>query len=475
MDSRLSWKNFFKAMVTIALPVALQNLLTTTASMVDTIMIGSMGERAVAAVGICSQISSLFFNCYWGFASGSILFFAQYWGAKDEKGINRTFGITGICMAVVSLVFSLVCIINPEFMLGIYTDKEAIIAAGAPYIRIVGFAYPLQTFAVLVSFLLRSTERIKAPLICSVISLVVNFCLNYVLIYGRFGAPEMGIAGAAVGTLASAVVNLLLLVIYLVKSECSIRLRISQMFDFSGGFIKIYLAKAFPILCNEMLYGVGQMIINIIIGRQDESAIAAMAAFRVCEGFVYAFFGGLSNATSVVVGQKVGAGEHMEAYRFVKRSSVVCPMITFVIVLICALLNHPLMSLFGLGSRAMYYAKYMLYIYLIFGSLRTCNYIMNESYRAAGESVFGTVVEIMGLFLISVPATWIAGMVVHAPFLVVFAFIYTDEIIRLIVEVVYTRSAKWIKPVTTEGRNKMPEFKEELTRLRKKPDAAHSG
>lgn len=458
MNSRLSWKIFFGAMFSIALPIALQNLLTTTASMVDTIMIGSMGERSVAAVGICSQISSLFFSCYWGFASGSILFFAQYWGAKDEKGINRTFGITFICMAIVSLTFAIICIINPKLMLGIYTDKTAIIEAGAPYIRIVGFAYPLQVFAVLISFLLRSTERIKAPLICSVISLAVNFCLNYMLINGKFGAPKLGIAGAAVGTLASSAVNLLLLIIYLMKSECIIGLHLSKLFDFQGGFIKIYLAKAFPILCNEVLYGVGQMIINIIIGHQDESAIAAMAAFRVCEGFVYAFFGGLSNATSVVVGQKVGAGEHMDAYRFVKRSAIFCPMITFTIVFICALFNHPLMSLFGLGSQAMFYAKYMLFIYLFFGSVRTCNYIMNESYRSAGESVFGTVVEIAGLFLISVPAAWIAGMVLHAPFLAVFSFVYTDELIRLIIELIYTRSGKWIKPVTKAGRDRLPDF-----------------
>lgn len=111
-------------MLTIAFPIALQNLLTTTASMVDTIMIGRLGESCVAAVGICSQISSLFFSCYWGFASASILFFSQYWGADDEKGINRTFGITFICMAIVGFAFASLCIIRPEFLLGVYTDKS---------------------------------------------------------------------------------------------------------------------------------------------------------------------------------------------------------------------------------------------------------------------------------------------------------------------------------------------------------------
>ena len=277
MKSKMSWKDYLQVMITIALPIAFQNLLTTTASMVDTIMIGGQGERCVAAVGICSQIGSLFFSCYWGLASSSILFFSQYWGAKDEKGINKTFGLTFLCMSVVSFAFAAVCILNPSFLLEVYTDKTAIIEEAAPYMRIVGFAYPLQTFAVLISFLLRTTERVKAPLICSIVSLVVNFCINYVLIYGKFGMPKMGVAGAAVGTLASGAVNLILLFLYLLRSKCSVSLHLSQMFVFKGGFIRRYLLNAFPILCNELLYGVGQMLVNIVIGHQDESAIAAMA------------------------------------------------------------------------------------------------------------------------------------------------------------------------------------------------------
>lgn len=459
-EEKITWSSFLKLMMAIAFPVALQNLLSTTAGMVDTIMIGSMGELAVAAVGICSQISSLFFSCYWGFAGGAMLFFAQYWGARNERGINQTFGVTFIFMTIVGTLFSVTAITNPEFMLGIYTDKQNIIRMGAPYIRIVGWAYPLQVFAVLVSFFMRATERVKAPLFCSVVSLVVNFVLNWVLIYGRFGAPKMGVAGAAVGTLASGVVNLLLLVIFLLVSRCEVRLRLREMFGFQKEFLGAYLSKCLPILANEMLYGVGQMIINIVIGHQDESAIAAMAAFRVCEGFVYAFFGGLSNAASVVIGKEVGAGHLPKAYNYGRKSSLFCPMVTFGVVGIITLFNRPILGLFGLGGVAMEYGKYMLLIYLVFGSIRTCNYIMNESYRAGGEAVFGTVLEVSCLFAISVPATWISGMVLHLPFLAVFTFVYTDEIIRLLVETRYTASGRWIKPVTEQGTRALPEFRE---------------
>ena len=330
---RISWNVFFQAVVTIALPIAFQNFLSTTASMVDTIMIGSMGELSVAAVGICSQISSLFFSCYFGFAGGALLFFSQYWGAKNEKGINRTFGLSASLLLLVGVLFGGMAVIKPEFLLGIYTDKQNIIDVAVPYIRIVGFAYPLQVLGVIASFLMRATERVKIPLIASLAGLITNFCLNWVLIYGRFGMPQMGAAGAAVGTLVSAVVNLLILAAFLWKDQKTLRLRVSEMFSWGDGFAKVYLSKCLPIICNELFYGIGQMLINVVIGRQSESAIAAMAAFRVLEGFVFAFFGGLADASSVVVGKEIGAGRHMRGYQYVKGFSTLCPAITFVICL----------------------------------------------------------------------------------------------------------------------------------------------
>ena len=466
-NEKISWGSFFRIVFTIALPIAFQNFLSTTASMVDTIMIGSQGELSVAAVGICSQITSLFFSSYFGFASGGLLFFSQYWGARNEKGINRAFGLALTCMLVISLLFGGTAVANPEFILGIYTDKETIIAIGAPYIRIVGFAYPLQVIAMIISFLMRSTERVKPPLISSILALITNFALNWILIYGRFGMPRMGAAGAAVGTLVSGIVNIVVLFIFLIRDKSTITLRLRDMFSWRDGFLKEYMGKCLPIILNELFYGIGQMLINIVIGHQSESAIAAMAAFRVLEGFVFAFFGGLADASSVVVGKEVGSGHLMSGYQYVKKFAVLCPAITFCICLTGLILNRPMLSLFGLGTDAMFYGKYMILIYLATGTIRTCNYIMNCCYRAGGEAIFGTLLEIICLFTVSVPATWIAGMVLHLPFLAVFSFLYTDELIRLVFELWYTRSGKWIKPVTDLGRAALPEFKEALSMKRR--------
>lgn len=466
--TEFNMKQFFRALLTLALPIALQNLLSTTASMVDTIMIGTQGELAVAAVGICSQISSLFFACYFGFACGALLYFAQYWGAGDEAGINRTFGLSLFPLLLVSLAFGGVAVFAPRFLLSIYTDKENLIDIAVPYIRIAGFSYPLVVLNAIISFLMRSTERVKPPLIGSIVALVVNFCINWLLINGNWGFPKLGPTGAAIGTLVSTAVNSVLLLVFLLRSKKGIRLNLKQMFDFRGGFVGAYFKKCFPVICNEFLYGVGQMLINMVIGRQSESAIAAMATFRVLEGFVFAFFAGLADASSVVIGNEVGAGNHMNAYRYLKGFALLCPAITFVIVLTFFCANGPLLGLFGLGAEALAYGKYMLLIYMAAGSIRTCNYIMSLCYRAGGDTIFGMVLEISSLFLISVPATWAAGMVWKLPFIAVFSFVYTDEILRLIVEIFRTRSCKWIKPVTPQGQATLDAFHEELNELRGK-------
>lgn len=207
------WKYFLRHVAIIAVPVALQNLLTTTGSMVDTMMLASLGEKTVGAVGLCAQFSSLMFSGYWGFVGGGMLFFAQYWGAKDEKGITRSYGLTLSFMMAVAVIFASLALFAPEFVMNIYTDKPAIQEIGISYLRIVGFAYPLQILAMAMSALLRSIEQVKLPLYGGIASVIANCFFNYLLIFGKFGLPKMGASGAALGTVLAGCVNILVLVV----------------------------------------------------------------------------------------------------------------------------------------------------------------------------------------------------------------------------------------------------------------------
>ena len=172
--SKTSLRQLIVMIAAIAFPVALQNLLTTTGSMVDTMMIASLGEKSVGAVGLCAQFSSLLFASYWGFVGGGMLFFAQYWGARNHDGIRRSYGLTLSFMMIPGILFALFAILRPDLVMAIYTDSPEIRAIGILYLRIVGFAYPLQVIASAMAALLRSIERVKIPMISGTVCAIMS-------------------------------------------------------------------------------------------------------------------------------------------------------------------------------------------------------------------------------------------------------------------------------------------------------------
>ena len=453
------WREFLLQLAAIALPVALQNVLTTTASMVDTIMLASRGELTVGAVGLCSQYSTLMLSAYWGFVGGGMLFFSQYYGAKNHEGICHAFGIVLTCLMSVGLFFGAFAVFAPQLIMSLYTDKRAIQEIGIRYLRIVGFAYPLQTLAQAQCALLRSTERVRIPLIASITALLTNFICNFILIYGRFGFPALGERGAAIATLMASIVNVILILILVRRSGEPYLLRFREHFRFTGNLVRQFFRKCFPILCNEILVGICNMIVSIVIGHQAEQAIVATAVFRTLEGFVLAFFSGFTSASSVLVGTCVGAGEHEMGYQRALRLIRLVPVTVFCVVMILLGVRNPMLHAMGLQGVSYQIGVRMLMIYAVMGSIRMTNWIQNDTFRAAGDPVFGTVREIIFAYTMIIPAMLISGIWLKLPFLIVFFCSYIDEPIRLVLMLRHTISGRWIKPVTAEGMRTIGEFR----------------
>ena len=466
--SAFPWKEFLRSVAVIAIPIALQNLLTTTGSMVDTMMIAPLGELSVGAVGLCAQFSSLMFSGYWGFMGGGMLFFAQYYGAKDDGGVNRAYGMTLICMMADAVVFSALALFFPEFVMRVYTDKPAIQEIGVQYLRVVGFAYPLQVYAMAMSALLRTTDRVRIPLYGAIASVATNVFLNWVLIYGRFGLPAMGIQGAALATVCAAGVNALVILLMGKVQKHPYLFRASQHFVWNKVFVSEYFHKCFPILMNEILIGVGNMVINMVLGRQAEQAIAATAVFRTLEGLVIGFFAGFSNAASVLVGKCVGAGELDTAYERAKRLVYLCAGFIFVVCLTLVLAHKPILMSMSLRGESLEIGTGMLIIYCVAAVVRMSNWVQNDTYRSAGDAAFGTILEIAFMYLMVLPCVCLTGLVWKAPFLIVFACCYIDEPIRFVLMHVHLYSGKWIKPVTDIGKAALPAFRAKHTKKSRK-------
>ena len=453
------WKRFLAQVAAIAVPVALQNLLTTTGSMIDTMMIASLGETTVGAVGLCAQFSSLMFAGYWGFVGGGMLFISQYWGAGDDDGINRSYGLTLTCMMSVGLLFGLTAVLRPDLVMRLYTDKPAIREIGREYLRIAGFSYPLTVMSMAASALLRSTERVRIPLYGAVAGVLANLLLNWTLIFGRLGFPALGVRGAALATVLAGGVNLLVILILARRTGHPYILAVRRHFRWQGAFIRAYFRKCFPILCNELLIGVGNMIINVVLGRQSEQAIAATAVFRTLEGLIIGFFAGFSNAASVLVGKEVGAGNLENAWKRGVRLVYLCQGVIALGGLGLVLLHDPILRAMSLSGESYRIAYGMICIYAAAAVIRMGNWAQNDTYRAAGDPTIGTVLEIAFMFAMVAPLVWLGGMVLHWPFLAVFACCYVDEPIRYVVMQVHLYSGRWIRPVTKAGQEALPAFR----------------
>lgn len=458
------WKAFLKSLLAIAVPVALQNLLTTTASMVDTMMIAPLGETSVGAIGMCAQFSSLMFSSYWGFIGGGMLFFSQYWGAEDDDGIDRAFGVMFTFMMTVAFIGMFVAVLAPEFILGVYTDKVSIQEIGVKYMRVVGFAYPLQILSSGLSALLRATERVRIPLYASIASVFTNIFLNWVLIHGRFGIPAMGVRGAALATVCAGIVNVSVIYILGGLQKFPYLFHFRKHFQWTRAFIKEFLKRCFPIICNEAFIGIGMMVINMVIGRQSEEAIAAVAVFRTLEGIVIGFFAGFSSAASVLVGKCVGAGELDAAYERAKRLVYLCAGSIFTVCLLIIAVHKPLLTAMSLSGESLRLGTGILWIYCIAAVIRMCNWVQNDTYRSAGDAATGTILEIAFMYAMLLPCVCVAGLVLKAPFFIVFACCYIDEPIRFVLMQRHMYSGKWIRPVTQQGLEALPVFMEKRKR-----------
>ncbi len=464
--TRFPWREFLKQIAAITIPVALQNMLTTTGSMIDTMMIAPLGENYVGAVGLCAQFTSLMFSCYWGFVGGGMLFYAQYYGAKDHDGVERSYGVTLSCMMAVALIFAGLALLFPSGVMRLYTDKAALQEIGVSYLRIVGFAWPLSVFSMAMSSLMRSTDRVRIPLYASIASVATNIFLNWVFIGGHLGAPAMGVRGAALATVCGNGVNALVCLICAAASRYGYLFHVRNHFRWTKAHLQEYFRKCFPILCNELLLGIGNACISMILGRQNEQAIAAIAVFRTIEGLVIGFFAGFSNASSILVGQSVGAGKLEIAYERAKRIVYLCSGVIFAVCAAVVLLRKPILTVMGLSGASYQYGTQLLLIYCVAAILRMGNWTMNDTYRAAGDATFGTVLEIVFMYGMLLPAVFLTGMKLHAPLAVVFLCCYIDEPVRYTLMQIHLYSGKWMKPVTEQGRAALAAFRESRKRKR---------
>lgn len=464
-------KPFWRVTANLALPIALQNVLTSSFQLVDTMMVSRLGDLTLSAVGMAGQWGWMATLLGFGLCSGMSVFVSQYWGVRDYKGIRRVLGIALILSLLVTGIFLVVALAAPMVVLSLFNKDPSVVDVGCQYLTIVCFSYPAVVLTNVMATVLRNTEQVKAPLYVSMITVVVNAVVNYGLIFGAFGMPELGAAGAAIATCISSWLGPVLLLAISIRSHNLLIGPIRELLDFGWKDLRDFFQRALPVLCNEGLWSLGIVCLNMIYSNMGYAYYAGMTVFKTFSDLCFAFYAGLGNACVIMVGKSVGQGKIRRAVEDAKRFTVLVSLAGVVIGGLMILFRHQLVAVFATGDNLSALTVQTALAVTVFCGLevwfRNIPYVQVVGvFRSGGDTMTGLLCDLMPLWLVSIPLAWVGAHVLHLPFLGVVMCAYLGEDIpKVILCLIHFKSKRWLKPVTPEGKAGLAAYREETVSL----------
>lgn len=441
---------FWRAFLPLVLPITLQQMLISSLNLVDTLMVGRLGDNAIASVGVAGQLSFFINIVLFGVASGGAVFIAQYHGANDPKNIRRVFGLV-LCINVpLALLMCGVCFFAPEAMAAVFTDEPAMIGEAAQYLKIACFAYIGVSLSQTMSVVLRSTEKVRLPMFASMASSLLNVAVNYILIFGKLGFPAMGIRGAATATVISSFVNVgVLLVASLIRKNILIA-PLREIFSLSKDFVRQFVRRAAPVLLNEGLWSLGVLGYNMVYGRMGQENYAALTICRTVEDLAFIFFVGVCNACNIMIGKRIGAGDIEESKDYARRFMLLMPLVSVAVGLGIIAARPAILSLFSVTEAVRNTAMLIMLVYGLEIGLRNIPYLAVVGvFRAGGDTRAGVRYDGFCLYCIGLPVVIVTGLFLKLPFIVVYMLmLLCEDIPKCILCLRRFHSMKWIQPVT---------------------------
>lgn len=438
-------RQFCMTALTITVPILLQNLLTSSFSLVDTLMISSLGTTELTAVGLCASWVQLLNVMLFGITSGAGVLVAQFWGGRALGEVRRSYGGgLGLSLAVTAVMLGITAGF-PTAIMGFYSADPEVIAAGAKYLRVVAFGFPAFGLQYTANSVLRSTEQVRTPLYGTVTSVVLNICLNYALIFGHFGAPRMGLAGAALASCAANWAGVAVTYSMGLARGTVLCSRFAEIFAFDGAFLRRYFGVALPIMLNELLWGGGTAVLNMIYGHMGTMEYAAMTMCNTLENLITMVFLSLGNAANVLVGKEIGGGNRERAYCNALAITCWTPVIAAVFGGIMIGLRGPITLVFRQGPEVRGLAMQLILVISCILPLRFIQYIhITGILRAGADGKMAAIYDFIGVWCVSIPLA-LAGMLLGLPFLwVFFAVSLLDSLVKDVLVLRRFFSKKWM-------------------------------
>ena len=444
-------KNFYRAFFALTLSLALQNLLTFGVNLMDTVMLGRYSQEAMSGVSLCNQVQFLLQMLVGGAGEGAVVLGSQYWGRKKLEPIPHIIGVALRFGAALSALLFGAVLLFPIQLLGLLSNDAGVIAQGAAYFQIICFSYMIFTVTNILVASLRSVGVVKIGYAISFSTLCINVTLNYLLIYGNLGCPELGVRGAAVATLVSRCVELLIVAYYLKFREKRLNLTLKKLIRIDRSYQRDYNQVSAPVLVNQALWGIAQMVQTGILGHLGGDVTAANAiavqVYQVLSVVAY----GAASAAGILVGRSIGQGK-----REALRPLVTTLQVLFIIIGLLSggailLARGPILAVFGgtlTGTARGLAVQFMAVIALTTVGTSYQMACDNGIIRGGGDTSFSARMNLISMWGIVVPLSAMAAFWWKSPPVAVFFLLKWDQLYKIIPVALRLYSWKWVKSVT---------------------------
>ena len=444
-------KRFYQSLMALVLPITLQNFITNAVNSADVFMLGYVGQTELSAVSLANQFQFLLSGVFFGISSAVVMLASQYWGKKDTESIRRVVSIGVKLAAAVGAVFSLVTVLFPGLIIGLFTKEAGVIAEGTVYLQIVGFTYLFFSVSQVMIASMRSVETAKIGLYISIMALIVNVGLNYILIFGKLGFPAMGVKGAAIATLISRVLEMSVSVGYVFFVDKKLRLSVRDFLSTDRQLLRDFIKYGLPIIGGQVVWSVNMLANTKIMGVYSAGVMAAVSITGMLHNLIYVWMNGLSSAVGVITGKTVGAGKYELMKEYARTVQMIFLLVGVLSGGLVLLFRDGFVSLYDVTPEALSFSKQFINVISVT--------IIGTCYQAAclfglvksgGDISFVFKNDTIFVFLVVLPSAIICQWL-GAPAWVVFAALKCDQILKCFVAVVKINRFNWMKNLTRES------------------------
>lgn len=445
-------KRFYKLLISLCIPIIIQQLISNSVNVIDTIMISSLGEASVASIGVANQFFFLFSMSLSGISGGAGVFISQFYGKNDVANIRKVTGFSVLLAIILSLIFLVPALVIPTSIINIFSYDPEVIKLCIDYLSIVIFCYPLIAISTIFSTGSRGVRNPNLGMVCSVIALGINIILNYGLIFGNLGLPRLGVKGAALATLIARIIELCLILgyVYFIKKDYILKFGIKELKLIDSAFTKIFISKSFPIFLNDTTWAIGTVLYSVAYSKAGTSAIAASQIATSTGNFFIMTAVCIAIGASIMLGNELGADHIDRAIVYAKKFSILV-FVTGLIFGGLLILNIPmLMNIFSVSSDLI---SDMTKIFIIMGALMALKsfntLVVIGILRSGGDTKYALALELGCMWLVSLPLTFL-GAIKGAPIYMLVLLTYTEEIVKFIFGVPRALSKKWASNLVKE-------------------------